>query len=150
MNTHFEILETLALKDGRWQNWPLHWARLQITAHHFRYPLMQMQLESDMAQLAQKHAEGHWRVRLALSVTGAVQFTVAQLLPSAEPVKRFTPGRSASLGRSLVGTASMAWAGLAAPSRAAAASNREQNVEVKLGMGPRRMDGSAAARLSPP
>ena len=87
MNTHFEILETLALKDGRWQNWPLHWARLQITAHHFRYPLMQMQLESDMAQLAQKHAEGNWRVRLALSVTGSVQFTVAQLLPSAEPVK---------------------------------------------------------------
>lgn len=87
MNTHFEILETLALKDGRWQNWPLHWARLQITAHHFRYPLMQMQLESDMAQLAQKHAEGNWRVRLALSVTGVVQFTVAQLLPSAEPVK---------------------------------------------------------------
>ena len=73
MNTHFEILETLALKDGRWQNWPLHWARLQITAHHFRYPLMQMQLESDMAQLAQKHAEGHWRVRLALSVTGAAR-----------------------------------------------------------------------------
>lgn len=87
MNTHFEILETLALKDGRWQNWPLHWARLQITAHHFRYPLMQMQLESDMAQLAQKHEEGQWRVRLALSVIGAVQFTVAQLLPSAEPVK---------------------------------------------------------------
>lgn len=87
MNTHFEIIETLALKDGRWQNWPLHWARLQITAHHFRYPLMQMQLESDMAQLAQKHAEDHWRVRLALSVTGAVQFTVVQLLPSAEPVK---------------------------------------------------------------
>ena len=87
MNTHFEILETLALKDGRWQNWPLPWARLQITAHHFRYPLMQMQLESDMAQLAQKHEEGQWRVRLALSVTGAVQFTVAQLLPSAEPVK---------------------------------------------------------------
>ena len=87
MNTHFEILETLALKDGRWQNWPLHWARLQITAHHFRYPLMQMQLESDMAQLAKKHEEGPWRVRLALSFTGAVQFTVAQLLPSAEPVK---------------------------------------------------------------
>ena len=87
MNTHFEILETLALKDGRWQNWPLHWARLQITAHHFRYPLMQMQLESDMAQLAKKHEEGPWRVRLALSVTGAVQFTVAQLFPSAEPVK---------------------------------------------------------------
>ena len=87
MNTNFDILETLALKSGHWQNWPLHWARLQITAHHFRYPLMQMQLESDMAQLAQKHEEGQWRVRLALSFTGAVQFTVAQLLPSAEPVK---------------------------------------------------------------
>lgn len=87
MKTQFEILETLALKDGRWQNWPLHWARLQITAQHFRYPLMQMQLESDMAHLAQKYAQGHWRVRLALAANGAVQFTVAQLLPSAEPVK---------------------------------------------------------------
>lgn len=87
MKTQFEILETLALKDGRWQNWPLHWARLQITAQHFRYPLMQMQLESDMAHLAQKYAEGEWRVRLALAASGAVQFTVAQLLPSAEPVK---------------------------------------------------------------
>lgn len=87
MNTNFEILETLALKDGRWQNWPLHWARLQITAQHFRYPLMQMQLESDMAQLAQKHGQGHWRVRLALSGSGAVQFTVAPLTPSALPVQ---------------------------------------------------------------
>lgn len=87
MNTNFEILETLALKDGRWQNWPLHWARLQITAQHFRYPLMQMQLESDMAQLAQKHGQGHWRVRLALSGSGGVQFTVAPLTPSALPVQ---------------------------------------------------------------
>lgn len=87
MNTNFEILETLALKDGRWQNWPLHWARLQITAQHFRYPLMQMQLESDMAQLAQKYGQGHWRVRLALSGSGVVQFTAAPLTPSALPVK---------------------------------------------------------------
>ena len=87
MSTNFEILETLALKDGQWQNWPLHWARLQITAQHFRYPLMQMQLEADMQRLAQQlYPLGDWRVRLALSVSGAVQFTVEALTPSAEPV----------------------------------------------------------------
>ncbi|MDL5038381.1 aminotransferase class IV [Comamonas sp. Y6] len=87
MNTNFEILETLALKSGHWQNWPLHWARLQITAQHFRYPLMQMQLESDMARLAQSHERGDWRVRLALQVSGAVVITAEPLLPTPEPVQ---------------------------------------------------------------
>lgn len=87
MNMNFDILETLALKNGCWQNWPLHWVRLQITSQHFGYPLMQMQLESDMAQLAQTHGQGDWRVRLALSASGEVQFTVVPLPPSALPVK---------------------------------------------------------------
>ena len=87
MNTNLEILETLALKDGHWQNWALHWARLQITAQHFRYPLMQMQLESDMERMArQTHSMGDWRVRLALSVTGEVQITAEPLPPSVQPV----------------------------------------------------------------
>lgn len=87
MNTNFEILETLALKDGRWQNWSLHWARLQITAQHFRYPLMQMSLECDMERMArQTHSMGDWRVRLALSVTGEVQITAEPLPPSVQPV----------------------------------------------------------------
>ena len=86
MTAHFEILETLALKDGQWQNWPLHWARLQITAQHFRYPLMQMQLESDMQRLAQTHASGNWHIRMALQVSGVVQITAQPLLPSPEPV----------------------------------------------------------------
>lgn len=87
MNTNLEILETLALKDGRWQNWALHWARLQITAQHFRYPLMQMQLESDMERMArQTHSMGDWRVRLALSATGDVQITAEPLPPNAGPV----------------------------------------------------------------
>ena len=87
MNTNLEILETLALKDGRWQNWALHWARLQITAQHFRYPLMQMQLESDMERMArQTHSMGDWRVRLALSITDEVQITAEPLPPSVQPV----------------------------------------------------------------
>ena len=87
MNTNFEILETLALKSGHWQNWPLHWARLQITAQHFRYPLMQMQLESDMQRIAQEHARGDWRVRLALQVSGAVVITAESLQPTPQPVQ---------------------------------------------------------------
>ena len=87
MNTNLEILETLALKDGRWQNWSLHWARLQITAQHFRYPLMQMSLECDMERMArQTHSMGDWRVRLALSITGEVQITAEPLPPTVQPV----------------------------------------------------------------
>lgn len=82
----FEILETLALKQGQWQNWPLHWARMQITAHHFRYPLMQMQLERDLQIFQQAHAHDDWRVRLALSVSGQVQITALPLEKTAEPV----------------------------------------------------------------
>lgn len=83
----FEILETLALKDGRWQNWPLHWARLQITAQHFRYPLMQMQLEHDLQLLQQKQAMGHWRVRLALNAAGQIDITSHRLHDSPQPVQ---------------------------------------------------------------
>lgn len=87
MNTNFEILETLALKGGHWQNWSLHWARLQIAAQHFRYPLMQMQLESDMQRLAREHERGDWRVRLALQVSGAVAITAEPLLSTPQPVQ---------------------------------------------------------------
>ncbi len=83
----FEILETLALKDGRWQNWPLHWARLQIAAQHFRYPLMQMQLEHDLQQLQQSQPMGHWRVRLALNASGQIDITSHGLHDSLQPVQ---------------------------------------------------------------
>lgn len=83
----FEILETLALKDGGWQNWPLHWARLQIAAQHFGYPLHQAELEARMQAQQQKHAAGDWRVRLALDARGQVQIAVVPLPPSATPVR---------------------------------------------------------------
>ncbi|GGH59344.1 hypothetical protein GCM10010975_20890 [Comamonas phosphati] len=82
----FEILETLALKDGSWQNWPLHWARLQIAARHFGYPLDQAALEGQMQALQRMHATGDWRVRLALGAQGQVQIAVVPLPPSATPV----------------------------------------------------------------
>lgn len=83
----FEILETLALKDGRWQNWPLHWARLQIAAQHFGYPLHQAALEAQMQALQQQKAAGDWRVRLALDARGQVQMAAEPLQPSATPVR---------------------------------------------------------------
>lgn len=83
----FEILETLALKDGRWQNWPLHWARLQIAAQHFGYPLNQAVLEGQMQALQQQNAAGDWRVRLALDARGQVQIAVEPLLPPSTPVR---------------------------------------------------------------
>jgi para-aminobenzoate synthetase/4-amino-4-deoxychorismate lyase len=82
----FEILETLALKDGLWQNWPLHRARLQTAAGHFGYPLDQAALEGRMQALQQQHAVGDWRVRLALDARGQVQIALVPLPPSAVPV----------------------------------------------------------------
>ena len=66
----FSLLETLRLEDGQWQHWdgPAgHAARLARAALHFGFPwhaAAQAQLAQLMAEAAQQHAVGSFRVRL--------------------------------------------------------------------------------------
>ena len=69
----FDLLETLALHHGQWQNATEHLARLQQAAVHFSYPWnleVSTQIQQCLAVLAQAHPQGLWRVRLRLTAHG--------------------------------------------------------------------------------
>ena len=83
----FEILETLALRDGGFIHLQRHVTRMQDAARHFGRPCTDAVLEQALQQLRQAHASGHWRVRLALEATGRIQTQAAPLPPSATPVR---------------------------------------------------------------
>ena len=69
--TRFDLLETLGLQGGQWQNLNAHLARMALAAHHFGYPWQRAAVENVMQTLARQHPEGVWRVRLLLDETGA-------------------------------------------------------------------------------
>lgn len=89
----FDILETLALRDGGFIHLQRHVTRMQDAARHFGRPCTDAVLEQALQQLRQAHASGHWRVRLALDATGRIQTQAAPLQPSATPVRLALAGR---------------------------------------------------------
>ena len=66
----FDLLETLALKDGQLRHAAGHLKRLASAAAHFGYAWNAVQVESYLHELAQAHAQGLWRVRLLLDAQG--------------------------------------------------------------------------------
>ena len=66
----FELLETLALVDGHYRNAPLHLARLASAAVHFGFAGTDGAAAQALANLAARHPQGAWRVRLLLDVRG--------------------------------------------------------------------------------
>jgi len=87
METDFDILETLALREGRFVHLPLHLARMQATARHFGRAWPEAALQQALALLRERHGQGDWRVRLALAGDGGVAPQAQPLLPTAEPVR---------------------------------------------------------------
>jgi para-aminobenzoate synthetase/4-amino-4-deoxychorismate lyase len=92
-DTDFDILETLALRDGRFVNLQRHLARMQDAARHFGRPCADAVLEQALQPLRQAHGSGDWRVRLALDAGGQVQTQAVPLPPSAMPVRLALAGR---------------------------------------------------------
>lgn len=83
----FDILETLALRDGAFVHLPLHLARMQAAAHHFSYPWIDTRVAQALALLRDQHPQGDWRVRLALRRDGEVMGEAHPLRPTHTPVR---------------------------------------------------------------
>jgi para-aminobenzoate synthetase/4-amino-4-deoxychorismate lyase len=83
----FELLETLRLEEGQFPHWPLHRTRLQEAAAYFGYAVQHEVLEESLANLAQQHPQGVWRVRLRSDAQGRVEVTAHDLPPTLEPVQ---------------------------------------------------------------
>ncbi len=83
----FEILETLALRDGVLQHLSAHLARMQASATHFGFAWQADAVQETLAQLCQQHPKGAWRVRLLLNATGRLQAQAFALADTPSPVR---------------------------------------------------------------
>jgi para-aminobenzoate synthetase/4-amino-4-deoxychorismate lyase len=75
----FELLETLALRDGVLQHGDHHLERMKASAAHFGYVWPQGAVHDTLAQLTMQHPRGAWRVRLLLGVGGQLQAQAFEL-----------------------------------------------------------------------
>ena len=66
----FDLIETLALEDGRFRHLGLHLQRMQAAAAHFGYPWSEAALQLTLQQVQDTHPSGLWRVRLQLGRDG--------------------------------------------------------------------------------
>jgi len=83
----FDILETLALNDGKFRHADLHVARMGQAAVHFGYPWNAHAVRQELQIAALQNLNGAWRVRLLLSADGSARTEAFALQPTAEPVR---------------------------------------------------------------
>lgn len=82
----FELLETLALVNGHYRHAPQHLARLASAAAHFRFADNGGAAQA-LADLATRHPQGTWRVRLLLNERGQARAEAFALPESPAQVK---------------------------------------------------------------
>ena len=83
----FEILETLALRDGRLQHADSHLQRMGEAAVHFGYPWNPHAARQELQIAVLQHIHGAWRVRLLLAADGSSRAETFALHPTDEPVR---------------------------------------------------------------
>ena len=83
----FDLLETLALKDGELRHADAHLERLASAAAHFGYPWDAAAVQHCLHQLAQAHPQGLWRVRLLLTRQGKARAEAFTMEPSPAQVR---------------------------------------------------------------
>ena len=83
----FDLLETLALEEGRLRHVADHLARLQQAAAHFSIPWNAGAVHQCLQALADGHSQGLWRVRLLLGAAGQPRAEAFALQPTPQPVR---------------------------------------------------------------
>lgn len=82
----FEILETLALQDGKLQHTDLHVQRMGEAAAHFGFPWNAHAVRQELQIAVLQNMHGRWRVRLLLAADGSSRTETFPLGTTAEPV----------------------------------------------------------------
>jgi para-aminobenzoate synthetase / 4-amino-4-deoxychorismate lyase len=78
----FDLLETLALQDGRLRHSAEHLQRLAGAAAHFGYPWDSAMVRHCLHELVQVHPQGLWRMRLLLNARGQANAQAFAMDPS--------------------------------------------------------------------
>lgn len=99
-STPFELLETLALVDGRLRNVDAHLARMAAAASHFGFRWNAQAVTQGLDTLPASHPEGAWRVRLLCDLRGRHQVQVFALDASPTQVRLALADRAFEAARS--------------------------------------------------
>lgn len=83
----FELLETLALRDGELPQVDLHLDRMAGAAQHFGTPWDRTRALQTLQALAAAHPQGAYRVRLLLPANGHCQAQAFALADTPQPVR---------------------------------------------------------------
>jgi len=89
----FDLLETLALQDGRLRHAADHLQRLAGAAAHFGYLWDAAKVQQCLHELAQAHPQGLWRVRLLLTAQGQARAEAFAMDASPKQVRLQLAGR---------------------------------------------------------
>ncbi|HLR64701.1 MAG TPA: bifunctional chorismate-binding protein/class IV aminotransferase [Pseudogracilibacillus sp.] len=74
----FELIETLAIKEGQALYDEEHLQRLIQSASYFNYPFDQAAFKQIVSQACQQYQSGYWRLRLTLNEAGCLDHTVTE------------------------------------------------------------------------
>lgn len=84
----FSLLESFGLMDGEYIVYPYHITRLKQSADFFSFPMNLQAIEQNLAELASKHDQGHWKVRLVVHKDGSFSVEINEIeVPKHEKVK---------------------------------------------------------------
>jgi para-aminobenzoate synthetase / 4-amino-4-deoxychorismate lyase len=83
----FELLETLALRDGQWTHLEDHLQRMAGAAQHFGFVWSPEAVHSALGALQAAHSQGAWRVRLLLLPDGQCTTQAFALAATPQPVR---------------------------------------------------------------
>jgi para-aminobenzoate synthetase / 4-amino-4-deoxychorismate lyase len=83
----FELLETLALRDGQWNHLDDHLQRMAGAAQHFGFVWSSEAVNNALAALQAAHPVGDWRVRLLLQPNGHCVGQAFALAETPQPVR---------------------------------------------------------------
>jgi para-aminobenzoate synthetase / 4-amino-4-deoxychorismate lyase len=83
----FELLETLALRDGQWNHLEDHLQRMADAAQHFGFVWPSDTVRSSLDALQNAHSQGAWRVRLLLQPSGRCTGQAFALAETGQPVR---------------------------------------------------------------
>jgi para-aminobenzoate synthetase / 4-amino-4-deoxychorismate lyase len=83
----FELLETLALRDGQWTHLEDHLQRMASAAQHFGFVWSPEAVHSALGVQQAAHSQGAWRVRLLLQPNGHCMGQAFVLAETVQPVR---------------------------------------------------------------
>jgi para-aminobenzoate synthetase / 4-amino-4-deoxychorismate lyase len=83
----FDLLDSLAMHDGKIKHIPEHLKRLESACKHFNYPFLKTKIIKALNQISSEKSKGDWRLRVTIKANGVIAIQCIPLEKILAPVK---------------------------------------------------------------